>query len=156
MTLPQSSEPSETAGETAETLLANLRRLCEDKRIAIGLDAKRLMHMDSPVHFEAESNRWVYGFLAITALVWWQLGWKPGAAVAVLSVIFYLTVAKAFLHRQIDRRVREQVLADIVRWRKLWNFGGVILTGTGGTAEGSSCKAPRGNWMEFVRRFRDG
>jgi hypothetical protein len=44
------------------------------------------------------------------------------------------------------------VLEDVVRWRKLWNFGGVSLRSTE-AASGGICASPRDNWMEFVRRL---
>lgn len=143
---------SPKAAETADELFARLRRLCAEGRIAIDLDNKRLMtHIDSPVSFEAWGNQWVYPLLLLTAVAWWWLGWKVGAAAGAASVLIYLTVGKAFLHRRIERRVREQVLEDVVRWRKLWNFGGVSLRSTEAGASEGICASPRDNWMEFVR-----
>jgi len=139
------------AGETAEELFAQLRRLNAEGKAAIDLDLKRLMHMDSPVAFEAESNQWVYGLLILTAGVWYWFGYKIGLASAAASVLLYLTVAKALLRRRIERRVREQVLEDLVRWRKLWNFGGVAIRATA-EGDGEICAAPKDNWMSFVRR----
>jgi len=151
VTAPSAAAPD--TAETAESLLATLRQLYAEGRVGMQLDGKRLMHMDSPVHYEAEGNQWVYGLLAVTALIWWKLGWQVGAAVATASIILYMTVAKSIMRKRIDRRVREQIFNDVVRWRKLWNFGGVVLTRTDATGDGVSCEAPRGNWMEFVRRF---
>ena len=139
------------AGETAEELFAALRRLNAEGKAAIDLDLKRLMHMDSPVAFEAESNQWVYGLLVVTAGVWYWFGYRVGLAAAGASVLLYLTVAKALLRRRIERRVREQVLEDLVRWRKLWNFGGVAIRSTA-EGDGETCTAPKDNWMSFVRR----
>jgi len=149
--LPTVEIPPE-AGDTAEALFAQLRRLNAEGKAAIDLDLKRLMHIDSPVAFEAESNQWVYGLLVVTAGVWYWFGYKIGLAAAGASVLLYLTVAKALLRRRIERRVRDQVLEDLVRWRKLWNFGGVTIRATGDGGEGEVCAAPKDNWMEFVRR----
>ena len=141
------------AAETAEELFARLRLLCAEGRVAIELNNKRLMHIDSPVSFEAWGNQLVYPLLALTCLLWWWLGWKVGAGTAVASVVLYLTIGKAFLHRRIERRVQEQVLEDVVRWRKLWNFGGVSLRRVGDGEGDGSCASPKVNWMEFVRRL---
>jgi hypothetical protein len=150
--VPQVTIPAEAA-ETADELFARLRRLCGEGRITIDLDNKRLAHIDSPVSFEAWGNQWVYTLLALTCALWWWFGWKVGAGAAVASVLLYLTLGKAFLHRRIERRVREQVLEDVVRWRKLWSFGGVTLRSTGGGVSDAVCASPGDNWMEFVRRL---
>jgi len=147
--LPSIEIPVE-ATQTAEELFKALGKLHAEGRVRIDLDIKRLMHIDSPVGIEAESNQWVYGLGVITALLWWQLGYKIGLAAMGVSLVLYLTLAKAHVRRRIDRRVRSQVLEDIVRWRKLWNFGGVALQDTG--AEGQRCAAPDDNWMDFVRQ----
>ena len=149
---PEVAIPPEAA-ETADELFRRLRRLCAEGRIAIDLDNKRLTHIDSPVSFEAWSNQWIYPLLALTCVLWWRFGWKVGAGVAVASVLLYLTLGKAFLHRRIERRVREHVLEDVVHWRKLWSFGGVTLRRTADCAADEICVSPRDNWMEFVRRL---
>jgi hypothetical protein len=141
------------AAETADELFTRLRRLCAEGRIGIELDNKRLMHIDSPVSFEAWGNQWIYPLLALTCALWWWFGWQVGTAAAAASVLLYITLGKAFLHRRIERRMREQVLADVLRWRKLWNFGGVTLRDTAGGAGEGICASPSGNWMEFVRRL---
>ena len=150
--LPQIEIPPEAA-ETADELFQRLRRLCAEGRVEIDLDNKRLMHIDSPVSFEAWGNQWVYALLLLTGAIWYFFGYKIGIGAAVVSVALYLTVAKAFLRRRIERRVREQVLEDVVRWRKLWNFGGVALHVAGGTGGSERCESPRDNWMDLVRRL---
>jgi hypothetical protein len=149
--VPQVVVPPEAA-ETADELFARLRRFCADGRVVVDLDNKRLMHIDSPVSFEAWGNQWVYPLLLVTCGLWWWFGWKVGTGAAITSVVLYLTLGKALLHRRIERRVREQVLEDVVRWRKLWSFGGVSLRSTE-AASGGICTSPRDNWMEFVRRL---
>ncbi len=150
--VPQVEIPPEAA-ETADQLFARLRQLCAEDRVAIELDNKRLSHIDSPVSFEAWGNQLVYPLLLLTCALWWWFGWKVGGATAVASVLIYLTIGKAFLHRRIERRVREQVLEDVVRWRKLWSFGGVSLRRLGEGDADAICNAPSDNWMEFVRRL---
>jgi len=150
--VPPIAIPPEAA-ETADELFARLRMLCREGRVAIDLDNKRLTHIDSPVAFEAWGNQWVYSLLALTCGLWWWFGWKVGAGAAVASVLLYLTLGKTFLHRRIERRVREQVLEDVVHWRKLWSFGGVTLRSTADSANEGICASPRDNWMEFVRRL---
>jgi hypothetical protein len=139
--------------ETAEGLFNGLRRLCAEGRVAIDLNNKRLAHIDSPVSFEAWGNQWVYSLLALTGMFWWWFGWQIGGGAAVASALLYLTLGKAFLHRRIERRVREQVLEDVVRWRKLWSFGGVALRDTADVSRDARCVSPHDNWMEFVRRL---
>jgi hypothetical protein len=150
--VPQVAIPPEAA-ETADELFARLRRLCAEGRVTIELDNKRLMHIDSPVSFEAWGNQLLYPLLLLTVAAWWWFGWKVGAGAAVASVLIYLTIGKAFLYRRIERRVRGQVLEDVVRWRKLWSFGGVSLHTKGEDAGSSTCASPGDNWMEFVRRL---
>jgi len=150
--VPPIAIPPEAA-ETADELFARLRMLCREGRVAIDLDNKRLTHIDSPVAFEAWGNQWVYSLLALTCGLWWWFGWKVGAGAAVASVLLYLTLGKTFLHRRIERRVREQVLEDVVRWRKLWSFGGIALRSTAARAGDGLCASPGDNWMEFVRRL---
>ncbi|MGH7125502.1 MAG: hypothetical protein ACREFI_14090 [Stellaceae bacterium] len=150
--VPQVAIPPE-ATETAEELFAGLRRLCADGRVAIELDNKRLTHIDSPVSFEAWSNQLIYPLLLLTLGIWYWLGWKAGTGVAVASILIYLTLGKAFLHKRIEKRVREQVLEDVVRWRKLWSFGGVKLRTPAEGALNGTCASPGDNWMEFVRQL---
>jgi hypothetical protein len=144
---------SPEATDTAEELFARLRRLCAEGRVSIELDNKRLSHIDSPVSFEAWGNQLVYPLLLLTCGVFWWFGWKVGAATGVVSVLAYLTIGKAFLHRRIERRVRDQVLEDVIRWRKLWSFGGVSLRLAGDGAADETCVSPSDNWMQFVRRL---
>jgi hypothetical protein len=150
--VPQVEVPPE-ATETADELFARLRGLCAEGRVLVELDHKRLSHIDSPVSFEAWGNQLVYPLLLLTSLLWWWFGWKVGSATAVASVVAYLTIGKAFLHRRIERRVQEQVLEDVVRWRKLWSFGGVTLRLVDGEEGALTCVSPGDNWMQFVRRL---
>jgi hypothetical protein len=139
------------AGWTDEQLLSKLRAFRQAGRLALELDHRRLAHIDSPVAVEAESTRFVYGGLALSAAAWWFLGTEAGLAVAALSLAAYLTLGKADVRRRTARRVEERALGDIALWRRLWRFGGVVLA-----AGDRRCAAPDGNWMQFVRELGDG
>jgi hypothetical protein len=56
------------------------------------------------------------------------------------------------VHRRIERRVRQDALADLDKWRKLWRFGGLILASA--ERPEAACASPHGNWMAFVRDER--
>jgi hypothetical protein len=137
---------SEAPPEAAE-LLAALRRLVGERKIDIDVDPRRLNHIDSPVASEADGNVWVYGAVAIAALLLWWKGPVPAVAVIAVGALLYLTLGRAYVHRRIERRVREKALNNLDVWRKLWRFPGLRLKATG-TAE---CLSPDGNWMAFVR-----
>ncbi|HXZ01461.1 MAG TPA: hypothetical protein VEI03_15810 [Stellaceae bacterium] len=143
-------DPSLAPRESAEALLAALRRLDGEGRLEIRIEPRRLAHIDSPVASEADGNIWAYGGLALaTALFLWR-GPVPGLAALGLAVAAYLTLGRAYMHRRIERRVREQALASLETWRKLWRFPGLTLAAKDrpGLAD---CASPDGNWMAFVR-----
>jgi hypothetical protein len=150
--VPPATVPA--AVETAEELFQRLQALHAAGRVAIELDAKRLMTLDSPVNVEADGNQWVYGVIALSLVLGYAFGWKIGLATAAGGVVLYLTLGKATVHRRIRRRVHEKALADLAQWRKLWNYGGVTLTASGDAAQ--RCAAPKDNWLEFVRGQRRG
>ncbi|HEV2546238.1 MAG TPA: hypothetical protein VGU20_02785 [Stellaceae bacterium] len=136
----------ETPPEAAE-LLAALRRLAGERKIAIEVDPRRLNHIDSPVASEADGNIWVYGGVGIAALLLWWKGPVPAVAVLAVGALLYLTLGRAYVHRRIERRVHEKALNDLAIWRKLWRFPGLRLKAAGMT----ECISPDGNWMAFVR-----
>ena len=146
--------PASPAPETAAELLGRLRGLHGEGRVAVDLDMKRLMHIDSPVAYEADSNQWVYGLLALTSALWYLLGYKVGLATAAASLTLYLSLGKMIVRRRIAGRVRGKAMDDEAHWRKLWDFGGVTLRETADSE--ARCVAPADNWMEFVRRFGRG
>jgi len=141
---------SPMAGDDAEALFAALGRLARGGQISMRLDYKKLEQMDSPVGFEADSNVWVYGGIALALAALWFGGWQPAAAVAVLGIAVYLTLGRAYVRRRIQRRVENQALARLELWRRLWKFGGVTLV----LPSGEDCAAPAGNWMALMRRIR--
>ena len=134
----------ETPPETAAELLAALRRLAGERKIDIEVDPRRLNHIDSPVASEADGNIWVYGAVGLAALLLWWKGIVPAVAVVAVGALLYLTLGRAYVHRRIERRVREKALSDLEIWRKLWRFPGIQLkaAGNSGIAE---CASPAGN-----------
>jgi hypothetical protein len=140
---------SETPPEAAQ-LLAALRRLAGERKIDIEVDPRRLNHIDSPVASEADGNIWVYGAVGIAALLLWWKGPVPAVAVLAVGALLYLTLGRAYVHRRIERRVREKALNDLEVWRKLWRFPGLRLR-VAAASEITDCASPEGNWMAFVR-----
>lgn len=136
--------------ESADDLLVALNRLCAAGKVEIRIEAKRLNHIDSPVTVEADGNIWVYAMVGLAFLIWWRVGMMPAAAVLAVGLIVYLTVGRAYVHRRIERRVREKALTSIEIWRKLWRFSGLTLAAPNNPAL-PACTSPDGNWMAFVR-----
>ena len=137
--------------ETAEALLARLRGLIGEGRLEIRIDPRPLLHVDSPVASEADGNLWVYGAIAVSgALLLWRGVW-PALAAALVGVVLYLTLGRAYVHRRLERRVREEALASLDAWRRVWRFRGLTLVAAG-RPEIAPCASPDGNWMGFVRR----
>ena len=144
-----SALPPDTA-ETAEALLAALRRLAAEGRVELRIDPRPLGHIDSPVSSEADGNIWVYGVILLAGLLLWWRGLVPALAAGAAGIVFYLTLGRAYAHRRIKRRVREKALTSIETWRKLWRFPGLVLTAPGRPGP-ADCASPDGNWMAFVR-----
>jgi hypothetical protein len=142
---------------SADDLFRELRALLARGTLRLELDVGRLDHMDSPVAVEADSNVWVYGSIAVCALVFWQGGTYPGLAAIAVSLVLYFTVARRYVRRRLIRRVHERALGDGEVWRRLWRFGGVTLVEEGREAgDAGRCAAPQGNWMAMVRRLAAG
>jgi len=141
--------PLETS-DSAEALLAALRQLDREGRLEIRIEPRHLGHIDSPVASEADGNIWIYAALAVAAALWLWQGLIPGLAVLAAGVGVYLTLGRRYVHRRIERRVREKALGSIETWRKLWRFPGLTLSAKDrpGLAD---CASPDGNWMAFVR-----
>jgi hypothetical protein len=147
--------PPPAVEDSPTVLLQTLRRLLDEGRVEIRIEAKRLDHMDSPVASEAEGNIWVYGFLVVACLVGWWAGITAGVVALGLGIALYLTLGKVYIHRRIERRVRDKALVDIDLWRKLWRFPGLTLVAAGAPAGASpACASPDGNWMAFVRAMK--
>jgi hypothetical protein len=68
-------------------------------------------------------------------------------ACAGTGFLVYQFVARPRVARRLERRIHTRGLAELDSWRKLWQFGGVILTDT---ATGETCQGPEGRWMGFI------
>jgi hypothetical protein len=136
--------------ESAGELLTALRQLTAARQVEIHIEPSRLNHIDSPVAVEADGNIWAYGFLVAAVIAGWQWGLLAGGATLAFGVVVYLTLGRAYVHRRIERRVRQDALQDLTKWRKLWRFSGLTLVAAcrPGVA---ACASPEGNWMAFVR-----
>jgi hypothetical protein len=132
---------------TDTELLAQLRELLAGGHVRLDLDAVRLDKPDSPVSVQAESTRWLYALtLGAGAAAWW-LGVAAGIAASAAAVGLWYGVARPDVARRIRRRVETVALHDAGLWRRVWRHGGLAL----GAAGAPPCRAPDGNWMEFVR-----
>jgi hypothetical protein len=136
--------------ESAETLLAALRRLERDGRLELRIDPKPLGHIDSPVASEADGNIWIYASLALAGALLLRWGFLPALGALAFGVLLYLTLGRAYVHRRIERRVRDKALHSVETWRKLWRFRGVTLAAKD-RPDLPCCASPDGNWMAFVR-----
>ncbi|HUK59740.1 MAG TPA: hypothetical protein VLV50_10960 [Stellaceae bacterium] len=133
-----------------QTAVALFRALAERMRtgdVTLRYDFKRLRHMDSPVAVEAEATRWAYATIAALLAALWFGGWLVGLGVALAVAILYYAVGTRMIERNIRRRIDEHSLGGLDDWQKLWRFGGVTLV----ARDGTTCAAPDGNWMAFVR-----
>ncbi len=136
--------------ESAEALLAALRRLAAEGRVELLIDPRPLGHIDSPVASEADGNIWVYGVIALAGLLLWWRGLVPALAAGATGIVLYLTVGRLYVHRRIKRRVREKALISLETWRKLWRFPGLTLVARD-RPDPAPCASPDGNWMAFIR-----
>jgi hypothetical protein len=139
--------------ESAEALLAELVRLEQAGAVLLQVDVAGLGHIDSPVASEAEGNLWLYPFLALAALLWWQAGPAFAGGALAAGIALYLTLGRAQMRRSMTRRVRERGMASLDNWRRLWRFTGLTLRAAH-RPELAPCASPDGNWMEFVRALR--
>jgi len=129
------------------TLLRRLDRLVESGAVTLSLDKRKFGSLDFPLAIEAEGNRWAYGTVLATVLGAWQ-GGLPGAALVMIAGIGgYLVVGRPGIEKRLNARVRDRGLKEIEIWRRLWRFGGVILTGQDGVA----IQGPGDSWMNLVR-----
>ena len=139
-----------TTSPSAGALLAALRRDVAEGRVELGVEPKRLNHIDSPVAFEADGNIWAYAALFIAAALGWRWGVVAGLAALAVGSVVYLTLGRAYMYRRIERRVRGAALDDLEKWRKLWRFPGLTLTAKD-RRDLAPCASPDGNWMAFTR-----
>jgi hypothetical protein len=128
-------------------LLARLDRLVSSGRVQLAVDRSKLSSIDFPLLLESYGNRWAYALAVLTGLVWWQFGTVAGVAAAIGAAVIYQTAGRAAVARRLQHEIRERGLKDTDTWRRLWRFGGVVLT----FEDGAHCRGPDGNWMRLVR-----
>ena len=133
--------------------LARLRALHEAARLEIRVDRRKLSHIDFPLAFEADSNQWAYGIVIAVGLIWWRFGTVPGVSAAVAGYLLYHFVGRHWVARRLERRIHTRGMAEVAVWRKLWQFGGVILVDA---ATGRTCQGPDGRWMGFIQDIDQG
>lgn len=138
------------AAQSAEMLLAAFRRLEREGRLELRIDPRPLRHIDSPVASEADGNIWIYAALAIAGVLLLWRGLIAALAALVLGFALYFTVGRVYVNRRIERRVRDETLDSLDRWRKLWRFRGLTLVAKD-RPDLADCASPDGNWMAFVR-----
>jgi len=136
------------AGPDEREMLVRLRTLHENGRIKVTVNRAKLSHMDFPLGLEADGNRWAYAIVLAIIPIWWFLGTYAGIAGAVAGFALYQTVGQRHVERKLQARIHDRGLAEIDHWRKLWRFGGVILTDP---ATDRTCLGPEGRWMAFVQ-----
>ena len=147
---PETKRPATPvpSGPDERDILARLRALHEDGRIKVTVNRAKLSHMDFPLGLEADGNRWAYAIVIVVVAIWWFLGLYPGVASAIAGFALYQTVGQRYVERRLQARIHDRGLAEIDTWRKLWRFGGVVLTDP---ATGRTCLGPEGRWMAFVQ-----
>jgi muconolactone delta-isomerase len=145
---------TEYSFESDTEYLARLRELIAAGAVRIRFDTSRLKGMDSPVVVIAETERWAMGMVAVTAAVWWFLGHWAALGVFAVSVLAYVLIGRRGIARNIEKRIHNEALNDIGKWRALWRYGGVSLESA--SAAGMNCNAPDGRWIYFVEQLTRG
>ncbi len=135
-------------GPDERDLLVRLRALHEAGRIKVTVNRAKLSHMDFPLGLEADGNRWAYAIVLAIVAIWWFLGMYAGIASAIVGFLIYQTLGQRYVERRLLARIHDKGLGEIDNWRKLWRFGGVILTDP---KTGETCLGPEGRWMGFVQ-----
>ena len=128
-------------------LLEILRSAEADGRVIIGLDPRKLDHIDSPISIQAESTRWIYGLMAGVLVVWWFGGAYAAIGAIAAGALIYATIGRRQVERNVRRRFYSLAVTDIGVWRKLWRLEGITLSLD---SSGEACASPDGNWQRFV------
>lgn len=147
---PETKRPAAPvqSGPDERDILARLRTLHETGRITVAVNRAKLSHMDFPLGLEADGNRWAYAIVVLVVAIWWFLGIYAGVGSAIAGFALYQTVGQRYVERRLQARIHDRGLAEIDTWRKLWRFGGVVLTDP---ATSKTCLGPEGRWMAFVQ-----
>ena len=128
-------------------LLALLKEAIAVGRVTVGLDYRRLNHVDSPICVEADSNRWIYGIMAATLGAGFGIAWHVGLAAMALGVVLYFALGRGWIRRRMAARFHGAVLDDITAFKKLWRLHGVTLASA---FRATLCRSPNGDWRRFV------
>lgn len=144
---PDLEAPGPAAAADEAALLARLAAAVREGQVKLTIDRRKLSHMDFPLALEADGNRWAYALCAGAAATFWYAGPIAGLVAAAVGVTAYQTLGRADMTRRLDRRIRERGLASVEIWRRLWRFGGVILT----RDDMEPCQGPAGSWMALAR-----
>ncbi len=129
-------------------LLILLDRAITEGRITLALDRRKLSSADFPLSLESESNLWVYPLLILVGIAAYYGGIYGGLAGFIGAFFLFQRVARPWIARRIETRIRSRALKEIETWRKLWRFGGVILTRTD---TGETVQGPDGHWTVLIR-----
>jgi len=128
-------------------LLVLLKDAIVAGRVTVGLDYKRLNHVDSPICVEADSNRWIYGIMALTLGAGFGIAWPAGLAAMALGVVIYFVFGRDWIRRRMAARFHILALEDIAAFKKLWRLHGVTLAPA---SRATLCRSPNGDWRRFV------
>lgn len=145
---PEPWQPPPPDRRSDDALLILLDRAITQGLVILTLDRRKLSSADFPLSLESESNIWVYPLLVLIGIVAYYTGLYGGLAAFIAAFFLFQRVARPWIARRIETRIRARALKEIEIWRKLWRFGGVILTraDTGQTVQG-----PDGHWTVLIR-----
>ncbi len=128
-------------------LFALLKEAIDAGRVSVGLDYGRLNHQDSPICVEADSNRWIYGIMAVTLGAGFGLAWHAGLAALGLGLALYFAIGRGWIRRRMWDRFDATALDDIAVFKKIWRLNGVTIALV---SRASLCRSPSGDWRRFV------
>lgn len=128
-------------------LLSLLRSAIIRRDVEIVLDVRRQHHVDSPLYRVSDSSWAVYVMMASVGAVTYFLGWRLGAAAAVVCVLIYMFGVRRLVAGLMRRRLATEVLMKPEEFRKMWRLKGVGLSHL---SSGTLCESPDGLWRSFV------
>ena len=129
-------------------LFRRLASSIETGEVVLSVDRSKLDNIDFPLGIEADGNHWAFPLLFIAGGIWWYFGLIPGLVAMATAFAIYQTAGRRYVAHRLRRRILDTGLADLDTWRKLWRFGGVILTAPRIDAR---FQGPTMQWAELVR-----
>jgi predicted O-linked N-acetylglucosamine transferase (SPINDLY family) len=133
--------------------LSKLRHLVESGAVRIDMDIGKLKGLDSPVGYEADTQRWAMAMVAVVGTVWWFVDTMAAGAAAAVSALAYIFLGRRQIGATIKRRIDEKALVDIQVWRALWRLGGITLVAQAPHSPVEAiCAAPDDSWIRFVEQ----